>query len=92
MLLNKVDLFTKKINNTAQHLRLFFSKYTGPDHIVPATQKLIQDQFLDRNSQKHNKLIYSHFTTATDTNNIKTVFKVVLETIVRKVLEKEELL
>ena len=92
LFLNKVDLFTEKINNTAQRLWVFFSKYTSPDHNVSAAQKFIQDQFLDRNLQKHNKLIYSHFTTATDTNNIRTVFKVVLETIVRKVLEKEELL
>ena len=91
LFLNKVDLFTDKINNSTQHLRLFFPKYTGPDHNVQTAQRFIQDQFLDRNSQKR-KLIYSHFTTATDTNIIRTVFKVVLETIVRELLKNEKLL
>ena len=91
LFLNKVDLFTEKINNSTQHLRLFFPKYTGPDHDVPAAQAFILKQFLDRNSQRQNKLIYSHYTTATDTNNIRIVFKVVLETIVCQLLEEEKL-
>ena len=92
LFLNKVDLFTEKINNTTQHLRLFFPQYTGPDHDVPAAQQFVQDQFLGHNSQQRNKLIYSHFTTATDTNNIKVVFEVVLETIIHKLLQKEKLM
>ena len=82
LFLNKVDLFTEKINNSTQHLRLFFPKYTGPDHDVPAAQQFILDQFLDRNSQK-DRLVYSHYTTTTDTNNIRIVFKVVLEMIIQ---------
>ena len=70
LFLNKVDLFTEKINNTTQHLHLFFPKYTGPDHDVPAAQQFILDKFLDCNSQK-DRLVYPHYTTATDTNNIK---------------------
>ena len=92
LFLNKVDLFTEKINNSTQHLRLFFPNYAGPDHNVPAAQKFFRSQFLDRNSQKHKKLIFSHFTTATDTNNIRVVFKVVLETIVHELLENERLM
>ena len=86
LFLNKVDLFTEKINNTTQHLCLFFPKYTGPDHDVPAAQQFILDKFLDCNSQK-DRLVYPHYTTATDTNNIKIVFKVVLETITHNILE-----
>ena len=91
LFLNKVDLFTEKIDNTTQHLRLFFPKYTGPDHDVPAAQQFILDQFLNCNSQK-DRLVYSHYTTATDTNNIRIVFEVVLETILQKDLEDEQLM
>ena len=91
LFLNKVDLFTEKINNTTQHLRLFIPQYTGLDHNVPAAKEFILDQFLAHNSQKE-RLVYHHFTTATDTNNIKIIFKVVLETILRKMLEAESLL
>ena len=77
LFLNKLDLFTEKVNNTKRHLRLFFPKYTGPDHDVPAAKDFIKDQFLACNISGRN--IYPHFTTATDTNNVKTVFKVILE-------------
>ena len=76
LFLNKVDLFTEKINNTTQHLQLFLPKYTGPDHDVPAAQQFILDQFLNCKSHK-DRLVYSHYTTATDTNNIRIVFEVV---------------
>ena len=91
LFLNKVDLFIEKITNSTQHLRLFFPKYTGPDHDVTAAQQFILVQFLGRNSQK-DRLVYSHYTTATDTNNIRIVFKVVLETVVHQLLEKEKLM
>ena len=38
------------------------------------------------------KIVYPHFTTATDTSNIKVVFKVVLDTIIRENLEAANLL
>ena len=46
--------------------------YLGPDRNVEAAAKFIQDQFQARNMNK-DKLIYPHFTTATDTNNIQVV-------------------
>ena len=78
LFLNKFDLFTEKINNTNHHLRLYFPHYNGPDHDVSAAKEFIESQFLSHNPVK-GKLIYPHFTTATDTSNIKVVFKVVLE-------------
>ena len=83
LFLNKLDLFTEKINNTNHHLRLYFPHYNGPDHDVSAAKKFILSQFLARNPVK-GKLIYPHFTTATDSNNIQVVFKVVLETILHE--------
>ena len=46
---------------------------------------------MDRNLNK-SKIIYPHFTTATDTSNIKVVFGVVLDTIIRENLEAANLL
>lgn len=64
---------------------------TGPDHNVETAGSFIQDQFLGRNMNK-GKIVYPHFTTATDTSNIKVVFKVVLDTIIRENLEAANLL
>ena len=83
LFLNKLDLFAEKINNTNRHLRLFFQEYTGPDHDVPAAQKFIKDQFLARNMKK-GKIIYPHFTIATDTSNVKVVFKIALDTVIQQ--------
>ena len=82
LFLNKLDLFTEKVNNTNRHLRLSFPQYTGPDHDVSAAKEFIKDQFLARNTKERN--IYPHFTTATDTSNVKMIFKVVLNTIVQQ--------
>lgn len=38
------------------------------------------------------KLIYHHFTTATDTSNIQVVFQVVMDTIIKENLEAVSLL
>ena len=91
LFLNKLDLFTEKINNTTHHLRFFFPHYTGPDHDVSTALEFILDQFISHNAQK-DKFVYSHFTTATDTSNIKIIFRVVLEAILRTILQAEEML
>ena len=83
LFLNKLDLFTEKISNTNHHLRLYFPHYNGPDHDVSAAKKFIENLFLDCNTNGK-RIIYVHFTTATDTSNVKVVFKVVLETILRE--------
>ena len=77
LFLNKLDLFTEKVNNTKRHLRLYFPKYTGPDNDVSTAKDFIKDQYLACNISQRD--IYPHFTTATDTNNIKKVFNVILE-------------
>ena len=53
--------------------------------------RFIQSMFLERNLTK-SKIIYPHFTTATDTSNIKAVMKLTLETITRENLEAANLL
>ena len=63
----------------------------GPDREVDIAARFIQGEFLERNLTK-SKIIYPHFTTATDTSNIKVVMKVVLDTIIRENLEAANLL
>ena len=82
LFLNKLDLFTEKINNTNHHLQLYFPHYNGPDHDVSAAKEFIKGQFLIRNIKE--RIIYTHFTTATDTSNIQIVFKIVLDTIIQQ--------
>ena len=80
--LNKLDLFTEKINNTSHHLRLFFPQYNGPDHDVSAAKEFIREKFLACNMNK-GRMIHVYFTTATDTDNIQVVFDVVLDVVTR---------
>ena len=82
LFLNKHDLFTEKINNTNHHLRLYFPHYNGLDHDVSAAKEFIKGQFLMCNIKE--RIVYPHFTTATDTSNVKVVFKVVLDTIIQQ--------
>lgn len=63
----------------------------GPDRDVDSAGKFIEGEFKSRNHNK-DKIIYAHFTTATDTSNIQVVFKVVLETIIRENLEAAQLI
>ena len=91
LFLNKVDLFRDKILSSDRHLRLFFPQYTGPDRDLDTAGQFIRDEFLSRNLNTK-KIIFPHFTTATDTENIKVVFKVVIEHIIRENLEAAQLL
>jgi guanine nucleotide-binding protein subunit alpha len=63
----------------------------GPERDVEAAAMFIQNLFMERNLNK-SKIVYPHFTTATDTSNIRVVFKVVLDTIIRENLEAANLL
>lgn len=91
LFLNKVDLFRDKIMNSDRHLRLYFPQYSGPDRDLDSAAKFIQKEFMERNLNK-SKIIFPHFTTATDTSNITVVMKVVLDTIIRENLEAANLL
>lgn len=64
---------------------------SGPDRDFDAAGNFIKEEFMERNLNK-GKIIFPHFTTATDTSNIRVVFKVVLDTIIRENLEAANLL
>jgi len=87
LFLNKVDLFREKIMYTKRHLRIYMPMYTGPDHNVEAAGAFIQGEFTSRNHNRK-KMVYPHFTTATDTSMVQVVLNVVLDTIIMENLER----
>ncbi|XP_032900105.1 guanine nucleotide-binding protein G(o) subunit alpha-like [Amblyraja radiata] len=91
LFLNKIDLFQEKILHLGRHLRHYFAQYRGADCDVDSAARYIAGQFLALNRSPA-KLVYHHFTTATDTSNIQVVFQVVIDTIVKENLEAVSLL
>jgi len=84
LFLNKKDIFEKKILKVP--LTLCFPDYTGANTYDEAAQ-YIEDQFLAQN-ENPKKLIYTHKTCATDTDNITVVFRAVQDIILNKILDK----
>ncbi|KAM4594593.1 guanine nucleotide binding protein (G protein) alpha v1 [Fundulus diaphanus] len=91
LFMNKIDLFQDKILHTARHLRLYWPQFKGADCDVDSAARFIVETFVSL-SKSPKKLIYHHFTTATDTSNIQVVFQVVMETIIKENLEAVSLL
>ncbi|MEQ2194593.1 hypothetical protein XENOCAPTIV_000292, partial [Xenoophorus captivus] len=63
----------------------------GVDCDVDLAARFIVAAFVSLNNMPK-KLIYHHFTTATDTSNIQVVFQVVMDTIIKENLEAVSLL
>lgn len=84
LFLNKKDLFEKKIKKVP--LTVCFPDYKG-DNSYNDASKYIADQFLAQN-ENSNKLIYVHYTCATDTDNITVVFKACQDIILNKIINK----
>lgn len=80
---NKSDLFKEKIKTV--DLKCCFEDYTGGCDYNNALN-FIKDKFLAEN-ENPKKLIYTHVTTAIDTNNIKFVFDSVKDTVLHQVLD-----
>ncbi|XP_014909211.1 guanine nucleotide binding protein (G protein) alpha v1 [Poecilia latipinna] len=91
LFMNKIDLFQDKILHTGRHLRLYLPQFKGADCDVDSAARFILATFVSLNNSPK-KLIYHHFTTATDTSNIQVVFQVVMETIIKENLEAVSLL
>ncbi|XP_034400291.1 guanine nucleotide binding protein (G protein) alpha v1 isoform X3 [Cyclopterus lumpus] len=75
LFMNKIDLFQDKVLHSGRHLRLYLPKFKGADCDVDSSARFIVATFVSLNASP-NKLIYHHFTTATDTSNIQVVFQV----------------
>lgn len=77
---NKKDLFEEKI--TRSPLTICFPTYDGPNEYETAAS-YVQAQFETLNESKYKKEIYTHLTCATDTKNIRVVFDVVTDSIIK---------
>ncbi|KAJ6246395.1 guanine nucleotide-binding protein g(o) subunit alpha [Anaeramoeba flamelloides] len=82
LFLNKLDLFEKKLS--VYPLKDLFQEYDGGDNLENA-KEFIKQKFLEKSKNKQ-KTIYTHFTTATNTKNVKVVFAMVQDIILNKML------
>ncbi|XP_026210337.1 guanine nucleotide-binding protein G(q) subunit alpha-like [Anabas testudineus] len=85
LFLNKTDLLEEKI--TQSHLATYFPDFQGPRCNAEAAKKFILSMYVKMHGG-HHKPLYTHFTCATDTENIRIVFKAVKDTLFRDNLEK----
>lgn len=65
--------------------------FSGPERDVDSALRYIQHLFMMQNNLQ-TKVIYPHFTTATDTSNIQVVFQVVMDSILRDNLKSFSIL
>lgn len=88
LFLNKKDLLEEKIMYS--HLADYFPDFEGPQQDAQAAREFILRMFVDLNPDT-DKIIYSHFTCATDTENIRFVFAAVKDTILQLNLKEYNL-
>jgi guanine nucleotide-binding protein subunit alpha len=88
LFLNKIDIFKEKLQQFPLHDS--FPEYNGPNTYDDASV-YIMDRFLGLNKSK-DKQIYTHFTCATDTQQIKFVMTVVNDIIIQTSLRDVGLL
>lgn len=83
---NKIDLLKEKIMYS--DLENYFPDYKGPKQDELAAMKFIEDWFMDIAPPRK---IYTHFTCATDTENIKKVFNDVKLSVLKENLDTIEI-
>ncbi|XP_078299771.1 guanine nucleotide-binding protein subunit alpha-11 [Panthera onca] len=88
LFLNKKDLLEDKVLHS--HLVDYFPEFDGPQRDAQAAREFILKMFVDLNPDS-DKIIYSHFTCATDTENIRFVFAAVKDTILQLNLKEYNL-
>jgi GTPase SAR1 family protein len=88
LFLNKNDLFKEKIKKVP--LKKLFPDYKGGGDPVLGAEFILR-KFLAQSSQP-NKLIFSHVTCATDTENVRVVFNAVRSSILNRSLEEAQIL
>lgn len=80
LFLNKKDILEEKI--IYSHLVDYFPEFDGQQKDSISAREFILKMFVDLNPDP-DKVIYSHFTCATDTENIRFVFAAVKDTILQ---------
>ena len=78
---NKTDLLTEKIKH--KNIHDYFPDFDGDPHTLGDVQTFLVSMFNTVRQDKAQEL-YRHFTTATDTKNIKVVFNIVKDTILTR--------
>lgn len=86
LFLNKYDLLVKKVANPETDIRWYFPQFTGNSHSIQDVQAFILAMFTGV-KRDCRKVLFHHFTTAVDTENIKIVFNYVKETILQRNLQ-----
>lgn len=84
LFLNKKDLFEEKIAKSP--LSICFPEYTGENEYNQAAE-YVRGEFEKQNKHAETKEIYTHFTCATDTSNVRFVFDAVSDVLMRKILD-----
>ncbi|XP_061605823.1 guanine nucleotide-binding protein G(o) subunit alpha-like [Phyllopteryx taeniolatus] len=90
LFMNKTDLFQEKILHSGRHLRLYVSTFKGADADVDAAARHITAMFSTCGGG--DRPLFHHFTTATDTANVRVVFQVAMEQIMKQNLTNAQLL
>lgn len=88
LFLNKKDLLEDKIQHS--HVVDYFPEFDGAQKDAQAAREFILKMFVDLNPDP-DKIVYSHFTCATDTENIRFVFAAVKDTILQLNLKEYNL-
>ncbi|CAL1593743.1 unnamed protein product [Knipowitschia caucasica] len=81
LFLNKTDILADKIQTS--DLKKYFPNFPGQRQSVEDAKTFIKKMYEE---QSVNKTLYPHFTCATDTHNIRTVFEDVKDTVLLKSL------
>lgn len=93
LFLNKADLFAAKIKYSP--ISTFFPDYDGGAQDVVAAKDYFRQRFIRlsaKSNRQVNRDVYTHFTTATDTNHLKVVMKAVEDISLRHNLQSAALL
>jgi len=88
LFLNKSDLFAEKIKTV--DLKVCFSDYKGGNEYTAAAEFLTHK--FKKLNRRTGREIYTHTTCATDTENVKVVFKAVRETLINKAMARGALI
>ncbi|XP_042237194.1 guanine nucleotide-binding protein G(q) subunit alpha isoform X3 [Homarus americanus] len=88
LFLNKKDLLEEKIMYS--HLVDYFPEYDGEKQDHVGAREFVLKMYLAQNPDP-DRMCYSHFTCATDTENIKLVFCAVKDTIMQNALKEYNL-
>ncbi|XP_046854645.1 guanine nucleotide-binding protein subunit alpha-13-like isoform X2 [Xenia sp. Carnegie-2017] len=84
LFLNKTDLLEQKITHTS--IKTYFPNFEGDPYNLGNVQDFLLQMF-DSRRRDRRKALFHHFTTATDTENIRFVFHAVKDIILGQNLE-----